>query len=488
MRNYFDELLLQLAKHEVAVNMPYLHGLLTGCATVPDLALEKLLLEFAPTKPLAESLRGVTIDAVGELSKSLSDSTFQTRLENQETDARHWIDGYLKAVHLHDAQWEEQSDLSPEAGVTLIMLHALNDDELRRDMNMDLPGPADLQGHPELLTNLVLSIYHEFHGGADDDFEMLDDDYSASLLCLLDEELEDMDEEELFAFVVACDDELNLEVVHECARRGEAMVPLLRQHLEDAANWTDSIDESDWWALLHAVHILGLIPGEASADALLGAFRRINFEEYNDLSDWLSTHWPALCQNKTEFTSTPLRQIAEDHTIRWYARCQATNCVVAAAAESGSAELEQAIDWLAARCGDESEDRDFRVIAGHTLIDFPRERHLTIMEGLVALQEPLSPVENSYTVAEIQHAFDTGDDPEWQRFSNPWKFYDPDEIRRRQARWLAEAEDFDSDLYGNDRGAPLRTYVRDQAKIGRNEPCPCGSGRKYKKCCMDETR
>jgi len=21
-------------------------------------------------------------------------------------------------------------------------------------------------------------------------------------------------------------------------------------------------------------------------------------------------------------------------------------------------------------------------------------------------------------------------------------------------------------------------------KIGRNEPCPCGSGRKYKKCCI----
>jgi len=21
-------------------------------------------------------------------------------------------------------------------------------------------------------------------------------------------------------------------------------------------------------------------------------------------------------------------------------------------------------------------------------------------------------------------------------------------------------------------------------KIGRNDPCPCGSGKKYKKCCM----
>lgn len=25
-------------------------------------------------------------------------------------------------------------------------------------------------------------------------------------------------------------------------------------------------------------------------------------------------------------------------------------------------------------------------------------------------------------------------------------------------------------------------YVRDAPKIGRNEPCPCGSGKKFKKC------
>lgn len=27
------------------------------------------------------------------------------------------------------------------------------------------------------------------------------------------------------------------------------------------------------------------------------------------------------------------------------------------------------------------------------------------------------------------------------------------------------------------------TVVRDGRKIGRNEPCPCGSGKKYKNCC-----
>jgi len=30
---------------------------------------------------------------------------------------------------------------------------------------------------------------------------------------------------------------------------------------------------------------------------------------------------------------------------------------------------------------------------------------------------------------------------------------------------------------------PRATYRRAQPKIGPNEPCPCGSGKKYKKCC-----
>lgn len=33
-----------------------------------------------------------------------------------------------------------------------------------------------------------------------------------------------------------------------------------------------------------------------------------------------------------------------------------------------------------------------------------------------------------------------------------------------------------------------REAQRLRVKIGRNEPCPCGSGRKYKKCCGVTTR
>ena len=33
---------------------------------------------------------------------------------------------------------------------------------------------------------------------------------------------------------------------------------------------------------------------------------------------------------------------------------------------------------------------------------------------------------------------------------------------------------------------PVAPVRRDAPKVGRNDPCPCGSGRKYKKCCGAE--
>lgn len=39
---------------------------------------------------------------------------------------------------------------------------------------------------------------------------------------------------------------------------------------------------------------------------------------------------------------------------------------------------------------------------------------------------------------------------------------------------------------GHDHAAghtSIQTVVREQPKIGRNDPCTCGSGKKYKKCC-----
>jgi preprotein translocase subunit SecA len=49
------------------------------------------------------------------------------------------------------------------------------------------------------------------------------------------------------------------------------------------------------------------------------------------------------------------------------------------------------------------------------------------------------------------------------------------EMPRRQKRAMQLS-------HGDDGGTPT-TFKREGKKIGRNDPCPCGSGKKYKKCC-----
>ncbi|EIJ36174.1 SEC-C motif domain protein [Thiothrix nivea DSM 5205] len=42
--------------------------------------------------------------------------------------------------------------------------------------------------------------------------------------------------------------------------------------------------------------------------------------------------------------------------------------------------------------------------------------------------------------------------------------------------------DDDDDLEDDEPAIPQ--VIRTEPKVGRNDPCPCGSGKKYKKCCM----
>lgn len=43
--------------------------------------------------------------------------------------------------------------------------------------------------------------------------------------------------------------------------------------------------------------------------------------------------------------------------------------------------------------------------------------------------------------------------------------------------------DTEEDDYALPEIVQMKPYVRETAKVGRNDPCPCGSGKKYKRCC-----
>jgi uncharacterized protein len=92
-------------------------------------------------------------------------------------------------------------------------------------------------------------------------------------------------------------------------------------------------------------------------------------------------------------------------------------------------------------------------------------------------------------------------DPEWPK-EPPTKEQSDESLQwmiagaGRAYRYFADArrefvdgiadEDFDEPFEDDEldeEGYYPETYVRPAPKVGRNEPCPCGSGKKYKKCC-----
>ena len=62
--------------------------------------------------------------------------------------------------------------------------------------------------------------------------------------------------------------------------------------------------------------------------------------------------------------------------------------------------------------------------------------------------------------------------------------YYRDKGKRIEHREIAEFKKEEGRWYFVDGRAPTpEQVVRQGPKIGRNDPCPCGSGKKYKKCC-----
>lgn len=64
-------------------------------------------------------------------------------------------------------------------------------------------------------------------------------------------------------------------------------------------------------------------------------------------------------------------------------------------------------------------------------------------------------------------------------------------MHNAKADWLYDIPAWDGLLTEDERKSIKKEYnksqivVRDE-KIGRNDPCPCGSGKKYKKCCLNK--
>ncbi len=300
-----------------------------------------------------------------------------------------------------------------------------------------------------------------------------------------DDEVSALGLDELISLVIANEDRVPRNVIDACARHGDAMVERLRAVLADEHAWNLNGTRGEWWLLLHAVMILGLIPGERAGRLLVDWMRRLSVAGDEGPEDWLAGYWPALFHNKPIDVLPLMEALSADREIDWYMRAQAIDCVVAL--QRRECALERALDWVAAVAANENEDQHVRFSSGNLLLDFPRDRYRALLEDLARRQPKLGAY---FSVENVAQEYGIGvDKPEWDRFADPWVFYSPGQIESRQQRWAeedqrrAENEIEGPETWEHDLDIQM-PYFRDTPKIGRNDPCPCGSGKKYKKCCL----
>jgi len=268
------------------------------------------------------------------------------------------------------------------------------------------------------------------------------------------------------------------ELIEECARRGEAMITWLENLLETTA---PDEDDGAWWLQIHAAMIYGRMPEERAGEALARLMRGVADRGDEGAQDWLAGYWPGLFATKSEAVLMAVRGIASDRKLGWYPRVNALHTLVAWAQRAGTQALEQELIRVGAIAADESEERELRLEAGNVLLDFPRPQYRTLLERLAQWQGALGV---HFSANDVRKAYvQMKDEPPWRSFEEPWdKFYAPDEIEMRSMEPGDGEDPFSAEdpIYGHG------PFVREAPKVGRNDPCPCGSGKKYKKCCLEK--
>jgi hypothetical protein len=115
-----------------------------------------------------------------------------------------------------------------------------------------------------------------------------------------------------------------------------------------------------------------------------------------------------------------------------------------------------------------------------TIKELAEKNNMTAMEfvgfldgGSTSLKETLE-LENLEEDTQIKAEFD------FEKLL--WNMHDS------KAEWLYGMEEWNNIFDEEKRKQIKKDYNRSQIvvkgdKVGRNDPCPCGSGKKYKKCC-----
>ncbi|HKQ75179.1 MAG TPA: SEC-C metal-binding domain-containing protein [Blastocatellia bacterium] len=298
---------------------------------------------------------------------------------------------------------------------------------------------------------------------------------------------------ELIDLLFKEEDRVTAPHARELINRGAEAACALREILANEDYWYEG-QGGDHWIVVHAVNILGAMQDELALPVLIEMVPHAYFSNHDSAVEVL----PAALAEYGAAALEPYMKFIDEYRGAYrdnpdFSHCRHTVSAaltrIALKDESARARVSDFINGLFAnRQEDDSIFLSFS--AGHPVA----------LDKAPGKERSLQAVRAAYERGTISQEIN-GSFKEFTRMvrerhpnlfndlkSGLFDFYKPEAIERRRR---ARAEQADDDPYWPEArmDAPVGYTTAEGGglqrteKIGRNDPCPCGSGKKYKKCC-----
>ncbi len=285
-------------------------------------------------------------------------------------------------------------------------------------------------------------------------------------------------------------DQVPMELVQAIlAKDLEAVLPLC-DILQNNDYWEAEGDKQ--WMPLHAVKLLGMLADPQAIPQLIDTLILVCETD----NDWIMEDLPTVFGRMGPPAIPPLKEFIhayEGDNALWWSRSTAVGGLVAIAL-CNPHEKEHILPFLHSLFSEE-EDVEFLSFAAISLLDLGDPSSLAVLDDAFNREiiDEFIINRDDLLVDRVRH-LDRYDD-------DLLSFYSPEQVAIRRARWEKEKE-------GKEHHATQKLEQREKSisielkrleivnalnkrnvlplsgKIGRNESCPCGSGKKFKKCCF----
>jgi len=271
--------------------------------------------------------------------------------------------------------------------------------------------------------------------------------------------------------------DIDRSLVEELVGRGVTVVPYLAQILDDDKYWNlDEKTPGRGWAPISSLHLLAAIADPDGLEPIL----RVLHRRPDDLGDWLTEDIPSILACFGPAAVQPVKELVSNRYLDLYVRVVGSGALSLIAREHFECK-DEIIDFFHKILVREGEDKTFLSFCVGDLAEVKEPNSKPIIRSLFdggRIDEEI------ITWSCIEDIYQTWGDDLLGRKEDPMKFFSPGNLsylKRISGKTSPENEIQTTTSW-------LKPEEPAKGKVGRNDPCPCGSGKKYKKCCLPKDR